>query len=132
MFFYNVQEKDNYLTLFGAFKGTYLLNDNLEMSLTTSAYNTKESEHYDILAFYRLGAVDSNLGSENFGEVDFTKGIGSQLNHARNDLDALIYNLQLKATYRKDVNQLDFGLKFQKEDIRDCLIEWEVIDSTGF
>ena len=130
--FYDGQEKDNYSTVFGAFKGTYLVNKDLQLSLTTSAYNTQEQEHYDILASYSLGEVDSNLGSENFGEVDFAEGIGSQLNHARNNIDALISNINLKATYKKDDNQFDFGLKYQNEDIRDRLIEWEVIDSVGF
>ncbi len=130
--YYDGQEKDDYKTLFGAFKGTYQVNEDLQMSLTTSAYNTRESEHYDILASYNLGEVDSNFGSEDFGEVEFSEGIGSQLSHARNDLDALISNIQLKSTYIKNGNTFDFGLKYQNEDFRDRLIEWEVIDSAGF
>jgi hypothetical protein len=43
-----------------------------------------------------LGEVDSNIGSENFGNVTFSRAIGSQLNHARNDLDALIVNAEVK------------------------------------
>jgi hypothetical protein len=43
-----------------------------------------------------LGEVDSNIGSETFGDVAFTRGIGSQLSHARNDLDALIVNTEIK------------------------------------
>ncbi len=130
--FYNGQEQDDYTTLFGALKGTYQVNDDLQMSLTTSSYHTQESEHYDILASYNLGEVDANLGSENFGEVEFSEGIGSQLNHGRNDLDALISNIQLKAVYTKGDNKFDFGVKYQIEDFRDRLIEWEVIDSAGF
>ncbi|MDT0552293.1 TonB-dependent receptor [Urechidicola vernalis] len=130
--YYNGQEQDDYTTAFGALKGTYLVNDKLQLSLTTSTYNTQEAEHYDILASYNLGEVDSNLGSENFGEVSFSKGIGSQLNHARNNLDALISNVQLKGTYISNGNNFQFGAKYQIEDIRDRLIEWEVIDSAGF
>jgi hypothetical protein len=130
--FYDGQERDKYSTVFGALKGTYQVNEDLQVSLTTSAYNTQEQEHYDILASYALGEVDSNLGSDNFGEVEFAEGIGSQLNHARNNIDALISNINLKATYNKGENQFDFGLKYQKEDIRDRLIEWEIIDSVGF
>ncbi len=130
--FYDGQERDRYTTAFGALKGTYQVNDSLQVSLTTSTYNTKEAEYFDILASYSLGEVDSNLGSETFGEVEFSQGIGSQLNHARNDLDALISNLNLRATYKVRNNQFDAGLKYQVEDIRDRLIEWEVIDSVGF
>ncbi|MDC9721867.1 MAG: carboxypeptidase-like regulatory domain-containing protein [Urechidicola sp.] len=130
--FYQGQEKDNYQTAFGALKGTYQVNENLQMDLTTSVYNTQESEHYDILASYNLGEVDSNFGSEDFGEVEFSEGIGSQLSHARNNLDALISTVQLKANYLKNGHQFEFGAKYQTEDIRDRLIEWEVIDSAGF
>jgi hypothetical protein len=130
--FYNGQEKDSYLTSFGAFKADYKINEEITLHATTSLYNTQEEEYYDILASYNLGEVNSNLGSENFGEVEFSTGIGSQLNHARNDLDALITNFQLKGTYKKDNNQLEIGVKYQIEDIKDRIIEWEVIDSVGF
>lgn len=130
--FYNGREKDLYTTAFGALKGNYNVNSNLNISLTTSAYNTIEEENYDILASYNLGEVESNLASENFGEVEFSEGIGNQLNHARNNLEAFITNVQLKSSYKSDGHHLEFGLKFQNENIKDKLIEWEVIDSAGF
>ena len=129
---YNGQEKDSYTTLFGALKGTYSVNDNFELSLASSVYNTKEAEHYDILATYSLGEVNSNSGSENFGDVEFSQGIGSQLNHGRNNLDALISNVHLKGKIKKNDNLFEFGIKYQLEDIRDRLIEWEFLDSVGF
>ncbi|MBT8316630.1 MAG: TonB-dependent receptor [Lutibacter sp.] len=130
--FYEGQEKDKFETVFGALKGSYTVNDNLNVSITTSAYHTIEEEYYDILASYNLGEVNNDFGSDNFGDVEFSQGIGSQLNHARNDIDALITNAQLKATYKKDNHQIDFGIKYQNEDIRDRINEWEVIDSVGF
>ena len=130
--FYNGQEKDSYQTIFGAFQTTYKFNEFINLEATASLYNTQEEEYYDILASYNLGQVDGNLGSENFGEVEFSQGIGSQLNHARNDLDALIGNFQIKATYKKKNNQLEAGIKYQIEDVKDRIIEWEVIDSVGF
>ncbi|MDG1040841.1 MAG: carboxypeptidase-like regulatory domain-containing protein [Polaribacter sp.] len=130
--FYSGQEKDKYITSFGALKTVYKLNNNITLNATASLYNTQEEEYFDILASYNLGEVDSNLGSENFGKVEFSTGIGSQLNHARNDLDALIANLQLKGIYKKDENQVEIGIKYQVEDIKDRIIEWEVIDSVGF
>jgi hypothetical protein len=130
--FYEGQEKDKFETVFGALKGSYTVNDNLNVSITTSAYHTVEEEYYDILASYNLGEVNNDFGSDNFGDVEFSEGIGSQLNHARNDIDALITNAQLKATYKKNNHQIDFGIKYQNEDIRDRINEWEVIDSVGF
>ncbi|WP_457611368.1 TonB-dependent receptor [Lutibacter sp.] len=130
--FYEGQEKDNFKTLFGALKGSYVVNKNLDLSLTTSTYQTIEEEYYDILASYNLGETNNDFGSNNFGDVEFSEGIGTQLNHARNDLDAIISNLEFKATYKKGKSQLDFGVKYQKEDIKDRINEWEVIDSVGF
>ena len=97
--FYQGQEKDAYKTLFGAIKGTYDVNDKFSLKLITSSYHTTEEEKYDILAQYRLGAVNSNIGDENLGEVEFSEGVGSQLTHARNELDALITNIEHKGHY---------------------------------
>lgn len=129
---YNGEEKDKYNTVFGAFKSTYTINENANVKLITSVYHTTEQEYFDILAQYKLGEVDSNLGSDNFGGVTFSQAIGSQLTHARNDLDALIANVELKGFYAKNKNQIEWGIKYTKESIRDRIVEWEVIDSAGF
>ena len=130
--FYEGQEQNNYLTLFGALSGDFEVNDRLSFTGTISRYNTQEEEYFDIAASYNLGEVDANIGSENFGDVQFSQGIGSQLNHARNDLDALITNAQIRGKVKNDKQELSFGIKYQKEDIKDRIREWEVIDSLGF
>jgi len=130
--FYDGQEKDKYQTYFGAIKANYFLNDNVTLKLIASTYHTLEEEYFDILAQYRLGEVNSNIGDENLGEVEFSEGIGSQLTHARNDLDALITNIEHKGDYTKGENTFEWSIKYAHEDIRDRLVEWEVIDSAGF
>lgn len=131
--FYEGQEKDEYLTLFGAVKSVYQYNNKNKLKFIASTYHTQEQEYYDILAQYRLGEVDSNIGSETFGDVVFSRGIGSQLNHARNDLDALIFNTEVKGFHElNEKTQLEWGLKYTREDIRDRIVEWEVVDSAGF
>jgi hypothetical protein len=130
--FYSGQEQNKYLTLFGALSADYKVTENLTITTTASRYNTQEEEHFDIAAAYNLGEVDANIGSQDFGEVNFSQGIGSQLNHARNDLDALISNFQVRGTIKKGETQWNFGAKYQKEDIKDRIREWEVIDSLGF
>jgi hypothetical protein len=131
--FYEGQEKDQYQTYFGAFKGTYFANDDLTLKLITSAYHTTEEEYFDILAQYRLGEVNSNIGDEDLGEVEFSEGIGGQLNHARNDLDALIFNVEHKGDFRLEGDSsIKWSVKYTHEDIMDRIVEWEVIDSAGF
>ncbi|MDI1256759.1 MAG: carboxypeptidase-like regulatory domain-containing protein [Flavobacterium sp.] len=131
--FYEGQEKDRYSTYFGALKSAYNVSENFTLKLIASAYHTIEQEYFDIFAQYRLGEVNSNIGSEDFGEVDFTEGIGSQLNHARNDLDAFIVNTEIKGIHTiKNSGSIEWGFKYTREDIRDRVVEWEVIDSAGF
>jgi hypothetical protein len=130
--FYEGQEKDRYQTEFGAFKANYFVNDDLTLKLIASTYHTTEEEYFDILAQYRLGEVNTNIGDENLGEVEFSEGIGGQLTHARNDLDALITNVEHKGDYKVDGHTLEWSIKYTHEDIRDRLVEWEVIDSAGF
>lgn len=130
--FYDGQEKDRYQTLFGAFKTSYDHNENNTFKFISSVYHTQEQEYFDIFAAYFLGEVDSNIGSDTFGDVKFNRGIGTQLNHGRNDLDALIVNTEIKGFHKIKENTVEWGLKYTKEDIRDRLVEWEVIDSAGF
>ncbi|TDD75207.1 TonB-dependent receptor [Flavobacterium caseinilyticum] len=130
--FYEGQEKDKYETYFGALKSTFNVSDNFTLKFIGSVFHTLEQEYFDIFAQYRLGEVDSNIGSETFGEVAFTRGIGSQLSHARNDLDALIVNTEIKGFHDWKESQLEWGIKYTRESIRDRIIEWEVIDSAGF
>lgn len=130
--YYQGQEKDKYQTVFGAAKLNFKASVNTKLSLITSAFQTSEKEYFDILAQYRLGEVNNNIGDEDLGDVEFSEGIGSQLNHGRNNLNAIIYNIEHKGNYKKNDNNLEWSLKFTKEDIKDRIVEWEVIDSTGF
>ena len=129
--FYEGQEKDQYDTYFGALKTTYKASSTFTLKLIGSLFHTIEQEHFDILAQYRLGNVDDN-GNINPDDVDFIRGIGTQLNHARNDLDALIANVEIKGFKEWNDSQLEFGLKYTRESIRDRIVEWEMIDSAGF
>jgi len=130
--FYEGQEQDAYSTYFGALNGSYQVNENLNLQLIGSSFHTTEQEYFDILAQYRLGEVNSNIGDENLGEVEFSEGIGGQINHARNDLDALITTIEHRGDYKKNKNHFQWSIKYTNEDIRDRVVEWEVIDSAGF
>ncbi|MFT5255277.1 MAG: hypothetical protein ACI9RL_000617 [Candidatus Paceibacteria bacterium] len=130
--FYEGQEEDKYDTYFGALKGTYVASDDFTAKFIASIYQTQEQEYFDILAQYRLGDVDTSIGSETLGDVTFSEGIGSQLTHARNNLDALIINLEHKGNASIGENEIEYGIKYTHEDIRDRVQEYEIIDSAGF
>ena len=130
--FYEGEERDRYQTLFGAFKTTYKPNDNLSLRFIGSAYHTQEQEYYDILAEYLVGDVNSVPGSDNFGELETIDGVGSEFSHARNDLDALIFNLEHKGTYTVNNTQWDWGVKYTRENVRDRVNEFEFVNDSGF
>ncbi|MTE25907.1 TonB-dependent receptor [Winogradskyella ouciana] len=131
--FYDGNEEDQYQTYFGAFKANYFVNEDLTLKLIASAYHTIEQEYFDIFAQYRLGEVNTNIGDEDLGEVEFSEGIGSQLTHARNDLDAFIVNAEHRGDYKIDEEStVEWSVKYTHEDIRDRLVEYEIIDSAGF
>ncbi|PHQ61283.1 MAG: TonB-dependent receptor [Maribacter sp.] len=130
--FYEGSENNRFATTLGALKATYFLNDHTTLKLISSLYHTTEEEHSDLIATYKLGEVDTNLGSESLGDAITSKGIGSQFNRARNNLDALIFNLNHKGRHIHNRKALEWGLKYTHEDIRDQLSESEFIDSAGF
>ncbi|WP_273566448.1 TonB-dependent receptor [Maribacter halichondriae] len=129
---YEGNEKNRFDTALGALKGTYFVNDDLSLKIISSLYHTVEEERSDVISRYELGDVDTNLGSETLGEVTNSRGLGSQFKRARNNFDALIFNLSHRGIYTKNENALEWGLKYTHEDIRDELRESEFIDSAGY
>jgi len=132
LIFYDGREDSEYQTYFGALKATYNVTEHYKAKFIASAYHTKEEEHFDILARYRLGSVNSSIGDENFGDVEFSQGAGAQFKHARNNLDALIFNVNHQGDVEIDKHLIKYGIKYTHEDIRDRLQEYEIVDSAGF
>lgn len=124
---YQGQENNRYTTALGALKGNYYVNENLTFKAIASIYHTTEEEYSDVIAAYRLGASGTDLNDTNI-----SKGIGSQYNRSRNDLDALLFNFEVKGIHRKNNSVLEMGIKYTHEDIRDQIRESEFIDSVGF
>ena len=130
--FFEGQELDKYETYFGALSIKHNPNTHLQLQLTTSAFQTFEQENFDVLGEYWLYQLDNNLGSDNFGDVAFDRGVGKYINHARNSLDARVVNFSHKGNYNNNTTTINWGLQFQKEEIHDKISEWTLIDSAGF
>ncbi|WKW46594.1 TonB-dependent receptor plug domain-containing protein [Myroides sp. JBRI-B21084] len=128
---YQGSEIDQYKTYFSALKGVFKPNLQNSYSVIASAYHTKEEEYYDIWGSYAMGNVSGDLGG-NAGEVEYTVGLGSQLNHGRNNYDALIASAEISGQHKRNEKEIEWGVRYVSEDIRDRLVEWEVVDSAGF
>jgi hypothetical protein len=139
--YFEGQETDAYNTYMGGLsftnkRGAY---KDLILKYIVSAYRAHEQETYDILGEYSLDELETDFGKDNFGQVKFNIGAGGFLEHARNYLDATVYNLEHKGKkiIPRDslhhVQQLYYwGVKGQHEEINDKISEWKMVDSAGY
>lgn len=131
--YYEGQEKDSYQSFFGSMTAEYKANPNLRFKLITSSYYTIEAEKYDIDAYYSLNQLSSKLDStETVGDSILNLGVGQYLIHARNYLNAFVNDVSFKTFWTHKNHYVQFGLKYQREDISDILSEWKYVDSAGY
>ena len=126
------REINRFNSVFGAFSAIYRPQLDVQHRLTVSGFQTVEREFFDVFGAYRLGEVDINPDSDEFGNIRVLTGFGSYLNHARNELNAIIYNVNYQGRYLTSRMFWLWGAKFQREDILDHLNEWKMVDSVGY
>ena len=85
--------------MLGAISASYQPNNNLKLRFISSAFQTIESETYDIQGQYWIGRLETTFGEEQFGDAIDSRGVGTYLDHARNYLQATVLNVQHKGTY---------------------------------
>ncbi len=132
VFFYG-QEVNRFRTALGALSLNYKPIENANLRFTSSIFQTDESEAFDIGGAYWLQRVETDFGSDDFNQpVGEPLGVGGFLNHARNRLNAIVWNLEHVGSVILEKNKLRWGVKFQSEDILDRLEEWSKVDSAGY
>ncbi len=130
--YFEGREADSYETYTGAVTGIYKPTEKLKLKLIGSGYHADEQENFDILGQYFLDQLEADLGKADFGNVLFNLGVGSFLNHARNRLQASVYNGEHKGEWVGNKILVQWGVKAQHEQIDDKLNEWYYLDSAGF
>ncbi len=130
--YFDGQEIDQFSTYFGALNANFKPQKNTQLKFITSLFKTKEKETFDILGQYWLDELERDLSKENFGDVAFNRGVGSYLHHARNYLDALVFNVDHKGLKIYEKHTLLWGAKYQHESILDELHEWKLLDSADY
>jgi hypothetical protein len=130
--FFGGSEQDWYQTSQGALSFTTRINDKLKLKHTGSLFFTREQEFYDVLGEYFLDELERDLGSGDFGDVAFNRGVGAFLEHARNELEATVSAGEHRGYYVTGKNSLQWAVKVQHEEIRDELDEWVYRDSADF
>ncbi len=130
--YFDGQEIDDFQTYLGAFTANYHPNPNLSLKLIASAYSAKEKETYDIQGQYYLNQLEQDMSSEAYGDSILNLGIGAFLNHARNKLDATVYNFSHRGALNTESHLLNWGIKYQHEQIDNKINEWIYRDSAGY
>ncbi len=134
MMFFQGQEILEYNNLLNALNLAYEPNPYTTLEFKSSLYTSIESENMDVIGQYWFDELETDLGSEDFGDVRVRLGVGTLQDHVRNRMEAHIYNFEHRGQYeRREENlNLEWGLKAQGEVIHDRIHEWEVEDSAGF
>ncbi len=138
------QERDVFTTSMGGVSLTYLPDREKNpffIKFLTSVYRSDENETFDILGHYSLRQIETDLGSDEFGEVVAELGTGTQHQYVRNFLDATVANAEAKGGIEfqmpngngaERTHFLQWSLRYQHERIDDKINEWERLDSAGY
>ncbi len=130
--YFDGQELDRFTSGTEALSLIIKPKSNLKLSFISSTFQSYERENYDIMGQYFLNELDKDLGSDNLGDSLMNIGVGTFLNHARNNLDANIYNFYHKGRLKTDKQLFEWGAKWQYEAISNQISEWQMMDSAGY
>ncbi len=130
--YFNGSDQMAYQTATGALSLSYQPTQRTLLKLYTSSFYSNEREFFTLEGAYRLEEVETDFGSDNFGKSKASKGVGYFLNHARNELQALVYNAGHRGTQQLGNNTVQWGAQIQGEHIEDKMNEWGYLDSLGF
>ena len=130
--YFDGKESSNYNTGLGALTLNFSPNEDLNLKLIASTYSAVEAENYDIQGQYWIGQLETNPGSEQSGNVISNQGVGTYIEHARNDFYSQVFNIDHKGAYKNDFYTLKWGARYQHQHFDDFINEWEMIDSAGF
>ncbi len=125
--YYDGHENDLFQTSSGAVSAVFEPNKRLTLTADISAHHSKEEAYFDINSLYILGEIDPETGA-----YISTLDTAGQIDHARNELDLLVTSFQHRGKFKIENGDIEWGFKFQNEDIKDRLNEYHRVDSAGF
>ena len=92
-----------------------------------------EREHSDVESAYRLGDVNTNMGSDQFGEISYLRGSGGFQRYARNDLWVREFHTALRGNHMvSESAQLHWTVGQRVQFAQDRVSEWINLDSAGY
>jgi hypothetical protein len=142
--YFDGKESTRFQTMMGGLALKYKPTKNTDLDFYTTVFNSNEREFFDIQGQYYINELEMDPSKEEYGDSIAVLGIGSFLNHARNQLNATISNVYHQGEHRFYANYTDFekrhyksstlkwGVNFQYDQFTDVLSEWKMIDSAGY
>ncbi len=142
--YFDGQELTRFQTMMGGTALKWRVNKRTKLDFYTTVFNTNEKEGFDIQGQYYINQLETDPSKENYGDSIAVLGIGTFLNHARNQLTATIVNVYHngqfviknkyidsdRINYRN--HALNWGVNYQHDVFNDKLSEWKMIDSAGY
>ncbi len=120
--YFDGKEEDLFRTFFGTLSVSHNFTDRTKLSLLASAFATKEQVTYDIQGQYWL---DETNTTEQLG-------VGTYMEHARNYLNADMKSLKLLFSHKPKGHNIQTGITWKHETIKERSREWEMRDSAGY
>ncbi|MFN5879588.1 MAG: TonB-dependent receptor plug domain-containing protein, partial [Flavobacteriales bacterium] len=142
--YFDGQEQTRFQTMMGGTSLKWKVNKKTNLDFYATVFNTVEREYFDIQGQYYINELETDPSKEEYGDSIAVLGIGTFLNHARNRLNATIFNVYHngKHVYKNSFTNDDrtkfenhafqWGVNFQHDDFYDVLSEWKMIDSAGY
>ncbi|MDR2084451.1 MAG: TonB-dependent receptor [Bacteroidales bacterium] len=123
-------EIDKFNNGMGALSFNFNPNNNTKISFIVSAYQSVESERYDVFNDYYLS--DVQISDDSDDQTVTPIGTGVYINHARNYYQSGIYTADVKGSSQLGNHFLQWGVQYRHENVYDIIDEWKLIDSAGY
>ena len=120
--YFDGEEQDLFRTAWGALSLRRQLGARSALTFSASAFSTRERETRDIQGQYWLNETNTNE----------ELGVGTYMEHARNLLTSRTQTLRLLYQGRYGSHNVEAGLQWRAEQIRENTREWEFRDSAGY
>jgi hypothetical protein len=142
--YFDGSESTRFQTMMGGTALKYQVTKNTDLDFYATIFNSNEREYFDIQGQYYINELEMDPSKETYGDSIAVLGIGTFLNHARNQLNATITNIYHQGEHRLYANFKDFekrhfytstikwGVNYQHDIFTDVLSEWKMIDSAGY
>jgi len=130
--YYFGQETDNFFSSTQAISFNYHPHKDLNFSYTFSSIQASESETFDIIGFYSLNVLNSDISTENTGDSILSLGTGAFMRHARNYMNVLSFSSMLTGYYKTDKHYINWGIIQKNESVSDKIDEWNMRDSASY